>query len=830
MRQPRLQSRCSSGDAQKSTGVPTDDTRHSDTCTAWRAAKATSKQRPGRLPPGGRDDWDVTIGRLLAQLTQMAQILVDNRLMEPVQADNVQSSRARSKGAEGPPMGTQKERQPDMQPEHESHDDNRTEVLSKRKSSTHQSRRNENLRDALNTKRNQVVDLRQKLNSRREASAARSVMPVESIARPVAFIRREINLELPPGSIESFYQLTELFVARFVINTKAPKAVGSLLTLKKGKNELIRNYSKRLWENLTLDPPTGLRDLMSQAEMFTLSEDDVRQVEKTEGKVGRGEAPVKRRKDGSSPALKAFLEQLVCDGHLKEFVDNEKTRAEATEVGTTIGPERGGNEIEVVDTEDEDLPLGTIHMIGEPSHPTAKAERECITFSRADLERVQHPHSDPLVVQLRIGGYDVKRILVDTRSSVEVMYYDLFKQLKLPQDELKPARALLVGFNAQSHWPLGTVSLKTRAGSQELMTEFVVVDIPSPYNAIVGRGWLHRMKGVASTLHQAMKFVTPRVSTKVAVKEVQMVEEDIEVLEDVGRDPEAKVIEELVRYELDEPSSDQFFLIGVAIKGQVLADFVVEFSSKTRIPKQNQSRPPQAGDHNLQGAPLELQQLNGNTEVDLGPPWGDGTSDSPEGAEAIVEPPQADLSLAWEMHVNGAKISQGAVTGKFEARGIKMAKYLRVGKSLVNEVRMAKIEQVGRELNAHADSLAALAAVFKGEIGRTVTVDIVSAPSIEETQKSVLVNTELGPSWMDPIVNSCAPISYRTTKGRHIKSESRLQGSGFPPPETCIKELIKLHLVEIQGKLAELERGFRAYPMESKLTRLKREKGLAELV
>ncbi|GFY98393.1 hypothetical protein Acr_12g0009340 [Actinidia rufa] len=141
---------------------------------------------------------------------------------------------------------------------------------------------------------------------------------------------------------------------------------------------------------------------------------------------------------------------------------------------------------------------------------TVETERECVTFFQADLERVQHPHSDLLVVQLRIGEYDVKRILVDTGSSVEVMYYDLFKQLNISQDQLKPARALLVGFNAQAHWPLGTVSLKIRVGSPELMTEFVVVDIPSPYNAIMGRDWLHRMKGVASTFHQAIKFLTLR--------------------------------------------------------------------------------------------------------------------------------------------------------------------------------------------------------------------------------------------------------------------------------------------------------------------------------
>ncbi|GFS35107.1 hypothetical protein Acr_00g0037900 [Actinidia rufa] len=38
-------------------------------------------------------------------------------------------------------------------------------------------------------------------------------------------------------------------------------------------------------------------------------------------------------------------------------------------------------------------------------------------------------------------------------------------------------------------------------------------------------------------------------------------------------------------------------------------------------------------------------------------------------------------------------------------------------------------------------------------MGRTVTVDVISAPSLETPQEFVLVNTELGLRWMDPIVN-----------------------------------------------------------------------------
>jgi hypothetical protein len=35
-----------------------------------------------------------------------------------------------------------------------------------------------------------------------------------------------------------------------------------------------------------------------------------------------------------------------------------------------------------------------------------------------------------------------------------------------------------------------------------------VVRALSPYNAIMGRDWLHRMKAVPSTLHQKLRFPT----------------------------------------------------------------------------------------------------------------------------------------------------------------------------------------------------------------------------------------------------------------------------------------------------------------------------------
>ncbi|GFY80745.1 hypothetical protein Acr_01g0005540 [Actinidia rufa] len=65
--------------------------------------------------------------------------------------------------------------------------------------------------------------------------------------RPQAEMVRETPPP-PPRSIGNVFQLSELFVAQFVINTKVLKGVNSLLILQNGKNETLRNYNKTYLE------------------------------------------------------------------------------------------------------------------------------------------------------------------------------------------------------------------------------------------------------------------------------------------------------------------------------------------------------------------------------------------------------------------------------------------------------------------------------------------------------------------------------------------------------------------------------------------------------
>ena len=67
--------------------------------------------------------------------------------------------------------------------------------------------------------------------------------------------------------------------------------------------------------------------------------------------------------------MEVFLDLLVQDGHLKEFLDKEKTQAEKAEVRPNPRFEKDDDEIEKTKEEEEDLPLCTIYMIGGPNHP-----------------------------------------------------------------------------------------------------------------------------------------------------------------------------------------------------------------------------------------------------------------------------------------------------------------------------------------------------------------------------------------------------------------------------------------------------------------------------
>ena len=76
-------------------------------------------------------------------------------------------------------------------------------------------------------------------------------------------------------------------------------------------------------------------------------------------------------------------------------------------------------------------------------------------FSNGDKRGTIQPHDDALVVTLRIRGFDVKRVLVDPGSAVEVMYPDLYKGLNLRPEDLTAYDSPLISFEGKTFVPKG---------------------------------------------------------------------------------------------------------------------------------------------------------------------------------------------------------------------------------------------------------------------------------------------------------------------------------------------------------------------------------------
>jgi hypothetical protein len=128
-----------------------------------------------------------------------------------------------------------------------------------------------------------------------------------------------------------------------------------------------------------------------------------------------------------------------------------------------------------------------------------KRETPSVAFSDAGLSGVALPHNDPLVIKVRIDVHKVGRVMVDTGSSSDIIYKNLFD--KMGGISLKKMDHPLFAFNHQPY--------NVKLGPKTVPVDFVVMDVVSPYNAILGRNWIWDMKAVPSIIHQNLKFPCP---------------------------------------------------------------------------------------------------------------------------------------------------------------------------------------------------------------------------------------------------------------------------------------------------------------------------------
>ena len=113
-----------------------------------------------------------------------------------------------------------------------------------------------------------------------------------------------------------------------------------------------------------------------------------------------------------------------------------------------------------------------------------------------------------------IANNNVHKILVDKGSSVDILYFEAFERMGLQVSDLKPLPNVVYDFTGDRVMPLGVISLPMTLGEHPrqscVIGDFLVIDQPSAFNAVLGRPSLRELKAITSIHQVLMKFPMPQ--------------------------------------------------------------------------------------------------------------------------------------------------------------------------------------------------------------------------------------------------------------------------------------------------------------------------------
>ena len=133
-----------------------------------------------------------------------------------------------------------------------------------------------------------------------------------------------------------------------------------------------------------------------------------------------------------------------------------------------------------------------------------------ITFTDKDFKGIDPTQDDPMVISVDIDNFTIKKALVDQGSSVDILYWKTFKAVRIPVEEMMPYNDHVVGFSGERVGTKGYIELYTMFGlegaSKTLRIRYLVIDVNTSYNILLGRSSLNKLGAIVSTPHLVMKF------------------------------------------------------------------------------------------------------------------------------------------------------------------------------------------------------------------------------------------------------------------------------------------------------------------------------------
>lgn len=106
-----------------------------------------------------------------------------------------------------------------------------------------------------------------------------------------------------------------------------------------------------------------------------------------------------------------------------------------------------------------------------------------LSFFKEDDNLLNHPHNEPLHIEVMIHKHHVKHVLIDGGARLNICTYNLITQLGYFENIIDPNKKITIkAYDEEERTSKGLVLLSIRVGPMDRDVIYQVLDIPLSYN------------------------------------------------------------------------------------------------------------------------------------------------------------------------------------------------------------------------------------------------------------------------------------------------------------------------------------------------------------
>jgi hypothetical protein len=137
-----------------------------------------------------------------------------------------------------------------------------------------------------------------------------------------------------------------------------------------------------------------------------------------------------------------------------------------------------------------------------------------ITFDARDVDLRSAPHADAMLINCRVAGWDLHKVLVDNDSQANIIFLHTFDRMGISHNLLKPTDNPLYSFGGKGTFLIAKIELLLSFGAapnaRSEQVTFDIIDMVYPCNAIMGRGSINKFEAAIHELYLCMKIPDPQ--------------------------------------------------------------------------------------------------------------------------------------------------------------------------------------------------------------------------------------------------------------------------------------------------------------------------------